>query len=150
MIHYDRGVTSSGKFRIRTEPLQETVYRYRAINEWLMPVLLQDELYFATPEACNDPFDCRFDVSVDDPVRGLREYLTELRIVSQLMQLAGDSYASPVPEEFAPSSRLATMTDAELSAYADKLYQQFELGDPAKQQLTKGKLEQTRNRIGIC
>ncbi len=150
MIHRDRGVVISDGFRIRTEPLEETVYRYRAINEWLKPILMQDELYFATPEACNDPFDCRFDVSLDDRVQGLGAFLAEQRVVSQMMQLVGESYKGPMPEEMAPSSRLATMTDAELSAYAEKVYKQFDLGDPAKHQLTKRTLEEARNRIGIC
>jgi hypothetical protein len=150
MIHRNRGVVNSGGFRIRTEPLEETVYRYRAINEWLEPILKQDELYFATPEACNDPFDCRFEASLDDPVEGLKAFLAEQRVVSQMMQSAGDSFKSPLPEELAPSPRLATMTDAELSAYAGKVYKQFDLGDPARQQATKRRLEETRNRIGIC
>jgi hypothetical protein len=150
MIHRDRGVVSSNGLRIRTEPLEETVYRYRAIDEWLKPILMQDELYFATPEACNDPFDCRVEVSLDDPVQGLRAFLTEQRVVSQMMQLVGESYKGPMPEELAPSSRLATMTDAELSAYADKVYKQFDLRNPARQQVTKRTLEEARNRIGIC
>jgi len=150
MIHYDRGVEASGKFRIRTEPLQETVYRYRAINEWLKPILMQDELYFATPEACNDPFDCRFEVSLDDPVQGLRQFLDEQRTVSQLMQMADQWSEGPMPAELAPSRRLATMTDEELSAYTEQVYEQFGFGDPAKQQELKSTLEQARNRIGIC
>ena len=60
MIHSDRGVVHSHGFRIRTEPLRETVYRYRAVNEWLEQILKRDELYFGTPEGCNDPFDRRF------------------------------------------------------------------------------------------
>jgi hypothetical protein len=71
MIHYDRGIAKDGRFRIRTEPLQETVYRYRAINDWLRTILVNDELYFATPADCNDPFDCRFEVTLDEPVKGL-------------------------------------------------------------------------------
>jgi hypothetical protein len=43
MIHRDRGVIDSGGIRLRTEPLQETVCRYRAVNDWLKPILLQDE-----------------------------------------------------------------------------------------------------------
>ena len=150
MIHRDRGVVISEGFRIRPEPLEETVYRYRAVNEWLKPILTQDELYFATPEACNDPFDCRFELSLDDSVEGLRVFLAEQRVVSQTMQLVGDSYRGPMPEELAPSARLATMTDAELSAYADKVYKQFSLGDSEWQQNTKHTLEGARNRIGIC
>jgi len=54
-----RPIHSHG-FRVRTEPLRETVYRYRAVNEWLEQILKQDELYFCTPDGCNDSFDCRF------------------------------------------------------------------------------------------
>jgi hypothetical protein len=150
MIHRDRGVLASGTIRLRTEPLEETVYRYRAINEWLKPILVRDELYFPTPEACNDPFDCSFGVSLDDPVQGLRAFLAEQRVLSQLMELAGKSLESPLPEELAPSSRLATLTDEELSAHAEQLYRQFDLGNPEKQQVTKRTLEAARNRIGIC
>jgi hypothetical protein len=150
MIHRDRGVVIADGFPIRTEPLEETVYRYRAVDEWLEHILVRDELYFATPEACNDPFDCRFEVSLDDPVKGLKAFLDEQRVVSQMMQSVGVSFESPLPEELAPSSRLATMTDPELSAYADEVYQRFDFGNPEQQQITKRTLEDARNRIGVC
>jgi hypothetical protein len=150
MIHRDRGLVTDGRFRIRTEPLKETLYRYRAINEWLKPILVHDELYFATPEACNDPFDCRFEASLDDPVHGLKVFLAEQRVVAPMMQLIGQSYSGPLPEQLAPSARLAAMTDAELSRYAEEIYKQLDLGNPERQGVTKGIVEGARNRIGVC
>jgi hypothetical protein len=38
------------------------LYKYRAINEWLIESLAHQTLYFATPDELNDPFDCRIDL----------------------------------------------------------------------------------------
>jgi len=37
------------------------LYRYRTINDWLAPLLLKRECYFASVEELNDPFECKFD-----------------------------------------------------------------------------------------
>jgi hypothetical protein len=38
------------------------LYKYRAINKWLIESLINQTLYFATPDKLNDPFDCRIDL----------------------------------------------------------------------------------------
>jgi hypothetical protein len=150
MIHRDRGVVSTGGFRVRTGALKETVYRYRQVNEWLELILRRDELYFGTPEAFNDPFDCRFEVSLDDPIHGLRKFLAEQAVVARMMAVIGKSYDGPLPKELSPSAELARMTEAELSAHAERLYKELDLVNPEGQKELKSHLEAARNRIGLC
>lgn len=38
------------------------LYKYRAINKRLIESIINQTLYFARPEALNDPFDCRIDL----------------------------------------------------------------------------------------
>ena len=38
------------------------LFKYRAINKWLIESLINQTLYFATPDKLNDPFDCRIDL----------------------------------------------------------------------------------------
>jgi hypothetical protein len=38
------------------------LYKYRAINKRLIESLINQTLYFARPDALNDPFDCRIDL----------------------------------------------------------------------------------------
>lgn len=150
MIHDDKGLVHDGRFRIRVEPLQETVYRYRAIDDWLERILAHDELYFATPADCNDPFDCRFEVTLDDPVEGLVKFLDEQRMYADMLQKAGMGYDGPLPEHLAPTPTLAAMTDAELTARAEEILRRPELGDAELQGIKKAHLESARDRIGIC
>jgi hypothetical protein len=49
------------------------LYRYRAINDWLEPILKRDELYFSDKEGLNDPFDLDFLLSVRIDKAKLRE-----------------------------------------------------------------------------
>jgi len=38
------------------------LFKYRAINKWLIESIINQTLYFATPAKLNDPFDCRIDL----------------------------------------------------------------------------------------
>jgi len=150
MIHKDQGVETVDGFRIRTEPLRETLYRYRAIDDRLRDILVNDEIYFATPEACNDPFDCRFEASLEDPVAGLRAFLAEQQIFAQILRDTGQPYDGPMAEELAPSARLAEMTKAELAAHAEAVFEKFGFGNADHQRAVKERIETARERIGIA
>lgn len=55
-------------------PVPEFLYKYSKLNEdnreWIQRIFTHNEIYFASPERFNDPFDCRvqasFDASDDD------------------------------------------------------------------------------------
>jgi hypothetical protein len=61
------------------------VFKFRAINKYLLDSLVKSELYFARPSFLNDPFDCRVDVirSLDNAIikssSESREALMKLR-----------------------------------------------------------------------
>lgn len=150
MIHYERGVVIADGFKIRVEPLTETIYRYRSINEWLKTILVDDELYFATPAECNDPFDCRFEVRLEDSCQGLEKFLREQQVFAKLFVGFGRTYDGPLPEQIAPTAKLAQMTESELQAYAREIHSELGLGNPELQQLGKAKLESARDRMGVC
>jgi hypothetical protein len=38
------------------------LYKFRAIDKWLIESLVSQSLYFAKPDTLNDPFDCRIDL----------------------------------------------------------------------------------------
>lgn len=39
--------------------IPRVLYKYRELNEWTYQILEKCELYFATPNSFNDPFDCK-------------------------------------------------------------------------------------------
>jgi hypothetical protein len=43
------------------------LYRYRTIDDRLRQILIENELYFASFQSLNDPFEYRFSTSVDTP-----------------------------------------------------------------------------------
>ena len=57
------------------------VYKYSAINSNLFKLLINSELWFATPISFNDPFDCQLnDKTVWDEL-SIRNYLNYLNVV---------------------------------------------------------------------
>jgi len=60
---------------IKPEPTarKNLLYRYRAINDWLEPILKRDELYFSDKDSLNDPFELDFLLSIGINKAKLRE-----------------------------------------------------------------------------
>jgi len=64
-------------------PPPSRLYKYHSIAgrrlEWLRQIVLESELYFASPLAFNDPFEARFDISMEGSVSDYRAFAEEAR-----------------------------------------------------------------------
>ena len=65
---------------------KDFLYKYRAIDEnnieWSSRIFTHNELYFASVDQFNDPFDCKFDYSFDASVEDAKKYLR--RVVKRI------------------------------------------------------------------
>jgi hypothetical protein len=132
---------------------KETVYRYRPINQWLERILVRNELFFAPPEAFNDPWDCRCDVSAGEYLQGLDTAILYEKTVGELHELLGESYNSPLSGRVAPD-RLAKMSQPEIVSLAQEIYADLDLGNPEKQQARQHQMQRNldtwRKHLGVC
>ena len=58
------------------------LYRYRDLEgpraEWVRQIVVDSQIYFASPADFNDPFDCRVRFRTDGPTEELRDNLEKL------------------------------------------------------------------------
>jgi len=64
-----KGMVSEGN-------LQQKLYRYRPINEYLDDILINNRLWFSSPIDFNDPFDCNIDMETTSSPERIKQYIS--------------------------------------------------------------------------
>jgi Protein of unknown function (DUF2971) len=149
MIHHDRGIEKLGEINFRTEPLTESVYRYRPINEWLRQILVQDEIYFASPAKCNDPFDCRVAVS-EDLTKGLLNRLEEAQAFAQVEKQALDVFGTEAVGDRQFTDEFASLSETEFAKFQGRVLEKAEGLNADVMGRIKSHILTRCDRIGIC
>jgi hypothetical protein len=54
------------------------LYRYRRIDEYLRPILVESEIYFAPVKSFNDPFDCKIRLLPGTDASRMKEYVENM------------------------------------------------------------------------
>lgn len=79
------------------------LYKYRAFNRYSISMLVNKEIYFASPDELNDPYDCQIDISqslkiaIENASPELKQELTKyLKVEDLLKKINGDAKATGV------------------------------------------------------
>ena len=117
------------------------LYRYRAINNWLEPLLLRNELYFSTLAELNDPCEGKFDVyfpSDDDSLRSfLHATLREDAILGKVLTIVSRDPA-------------LSLQDASPDVIVETIIHRRHLKTPEGQHALRSYLERRVQSVGVC
>ena len=60
----------------------DRLYKYRGFNEYSLSIFINKELFFASPQMFNDPFDCQ--LNLIDGLEAVREQLEVIKTLESI------------------------------------------------------------------